>query len=62
MGLYGARNPFMQKKYIVRLTGEERSELREVIKKLAGTRFIQRLDPKEFMVSIEIPWNNRQQM
>jgi transposase len=37
MGLYGVRNPFMQKKYIVRLTEEERTELREVIKKLAGT-------------------------
>jgi hypothetical protein len=35
--LYKARGSFMQKKYIVRLSEDERCQLREVIKKLKGS-------------------------
>src|SRR5690606_22402744 len=35
--LWGTRRCPMQKKYIVRLTDQERSELAEVVKKLKGT-------------------------
>ncbi len=35
--VYKARGCFIQKKYIVRLSEDERCELREVIKKLKGS-------------------------
>lgn len=54
--LYKARGCFMQKKYIVRLTEEERCQLREVIKKLKGSS--QKVRRAQILLKADIEGSN----
>jgi hypothetical protein len=54
--VYKARGCFMQKKYIVRLTEEERCQLREVIKKLKGSS--QKVRRAQILLKADIEGSN----